>query len=118
MGQKLQGITAIFFVLTVISGIGCFLLEGTWFGISVLSFCVFLFLLLIFGMIGTSVEQEKYLQAEYKRKRHICNNCGYEWMSKKTVGSPSKCPHCNSKNIKRFADNCCSNHNAKVKSNN
>jgi len=29
-----------------------------------------------------------------------CDDCGYEWTSRKRVGTPCRCPDCGSKNIK------------------
>lgn len=29
----------------------------------------------------------------------ICSNCSYKWATRKRIGTPSKCPHCNSKSI-------------------
>lgn len=32
-------------------------------------------------------------------EQYICRNCDYKWTSKKSFGSPSVCPHCNSRDI-------------------
>jgi predicted Zn-ribbon and HTH transcriptional regulator len=30
-----------------------------------------------------------------------CEDCSHMWVSKKAIGSPFKCPSCNSRNIRR-----------------
>jgi len=32
-------------------------------------------------------------------KRYVCEDCGYEWESRKRFGDPAICPRCNSRSI-------------------
>ena len=55
-------------------------------------------------LVGKSIEASvKYSQK--LARSHVCNNCGYEWVSRKDFGEPAICPRCNSKRISKILEN-------------
>ena len=44
-------------------------------------------------------ENKRILDSKY-----ICISCDYGWETRKSFGKPSKCPKCNSDDIKKFSD--------------
>lgn len=56
-----------------------------------------------YGYSLMTQKQIDSLEENHKISKNLklfkCNDCEYVWESRKKYGSPSKCPHCNSKNI-------------------
>ena len=38
------------------------------------------------------------------KDHYICNNCGYEWRTRKDIGKPSICPNCKKHIIKNLSN--------------
>ncbi len=53
-------------------------------------------------LVGKGIKNSVKSSIEYygkMDKSYVCKKCGYEWVSKKEVGTPAICPRCSSKRI-------------------
>lgn len=56
------------------------------------------------GLIGTLVggtaeRRDETIERRLATKHYVCNDCDYEWASKKSFGRAGYCPKCRSRDI-------------------